>query len=422
MFDLNQFLAVAPKVEEKSEVANTPSNNLVEAPATVPNDVEVNNTTISNETVSEASQAVSEPVATDSPVITNEKDEVAEEAIETPNEDVTTTEDDPANIFASLSLKASKEDEKELKDEKKKGAAALKSKSTTKKDVTTKKEEDFSNVNVETVIRIGRDQLPLLDYFLVEEITQGIPNKVKDGEEQTYRKLTGEDVRARLEKSGFVEFVKDYTKMIYLEGNDRNFILPMTVAKVKGNIMPIQEDVLSAESTPSLLEATEKRIPFGLYQDFVNLAKHFSVYSLEVRGEFYYNYDLNSFHLHIPRQTVNEYWVEKNEPDDTFVTNMLIEKDQYCELVCEIHSHHSFAPYPSSTDNESERRPRMTYAIVGNITLDDEADMTARKFNLDETYTQLNLSDIFDTESPSYSAHNIDSDLLKGITYNFARQ
>lgn len=422
MFDLNTIIAVAPKVEEKTEVANTP-NTLVEAPAPATNEVEVNNTPISNEPVSELSQVVSEPVATDSPLVITKKDEVCvTEAIETPKVEVVTTEEDPADIFGALSLEASKQDEKALNDEKKKGAAALKSKSTTKKDVTTKKEEDFSNVNVETIIRIGRDQIPLLDYFSVEEITQGIPNKVKDGEEQTYRKLTGEDVRARLEKSGFVEFVKDYTKMIFLEGNGRNFILPMTVAKVKGNIMPIsQEEGLSTESTPSLLEATEKSIPYALYQYFVNLAKHFSVYNLEVRGEFYYNYDLELFHLHIPCQTVHEYWVEKNEPDDTFISKMLMDEGQYCELVCEIHSHHHFAPNPSSLDNESERRPRMTYAIVGNIALDDEADMTARKFNLDETYTQLQFSDIFDMDSPSYSAHNIDTDLFKGITFNFAK-
>ena len=144
----------------------------------------------------------------------------------------------------------------------------------------------------------------------------------------------------------------------------------------------------------TFLERTGQRIPLTLFNRFVAVAKLFVRLKLEVRAEFYFNYDTGKFHLYFPQQRVHRYWVENDEPDGTFVTNMLDKHEQYCELVCEIHSHHEMKPYPSSTDNESERLPRMNYAIVGEV---GKAipPVTARTFLPTNMHKELTFSNIF---------------------------
>lgn len=156
----------------------------------------------------------------------------------------------------------------------------------------------------------------------------------------------------------------------------------------------------------TFLERTGQRIPLTLFNQFVAVAKMFSRLKLEVRAEFYFNHDTGKFNLYFPQQRVHRYWVENDEPDGTFVNYMLDENDQFCELVCEIHAHHEMAPFPSSTDNASERLPGMSYVIVGHL-LKDIPAVTARTFLPTEMHTDLEFSDIFYADK-GYVTHDYD--------------
>lgn len=138
----------------------------------------------------------------------------------------TETEEQPmTDLFGELSAKA---DEAEAIREQE--VADTQAKKATDSKKTTEKSFD---VNLETTIRIGGGAIPLTVYFTPEEITQGIFKKGKGDKEDSYEKISPENVRARLEKD-YPEFVKGFTTVTY-HGGKRNFIVAVPVGKTKGN-------------------------------------------------------------------------------------------------------------------------------------------------------------------------------------------
>ena len=98
------------------------------------------------------------------------------------------------------------------------------------------------------------------------------------------------------------------------------------------------------------------KIPLKLLLQFINLARLYADFKLEVRGEFYYNFDTEEFLLHIPKQTVSPELVISDEEPGYFEVMQLETNGHFVQLACEIHSHHVYRPLPSSIDNASENR------------------------------------------------------------------
>lgn len=311
------------------------------------------------------------------------------------------------DAFGELSKKA---DEAEVVAQKAVDEVAAKKAEAVSK-AKVEKEEDFS-VNELTVIRHFGKEYPLTDYFSAEEIAEGIKIENKDKIIE-HKKIDGEIVRARLEGKGFYEFIKGHTEMKYV-GKKKNFILPLIVAKKKGNCEVNEEVLSSSDDTVSFL--FPNKIPSRLFVEFCNLAKLLAPLNLEVRGEFYFNWDTNEYSLHIPHQVVHEYWVTSKEAPGQFVLDMLEEKGEQVQLACEIHSHHKFPPIASATDNEGEQQPTMFYCIVGCI---HEAmikpDWSLRSFTLEHTYKEWALNEVFidDGTTFAYSVLPSDFDALK---------
>lgn len=122
----------------------------------------------------------------------------------------------------------------------KRGAASTSTKpaSKTSKSSSKKKEDekDKFEVNLDTTIKYDGMAIPLTDYFTDDEITKGIATTDTKGK-ITHKKITGEDVRNRMENSteedrGFPELVASYTEMVYIK--DKNMIRPIPTARKKG--------------------------------------------------------------------------------------------------------------------------------------------------------------------------------------------
>lgn len=296
------------------------------------------------------------------------------------------------SLFESLSKKA------EVAQKAKEEALTKQSPATTKKTASKDTSEEF-NVNADTTIRYHREIISILDFFTIEEVENGVEVKKKN-ETVEYKKIDGELVRERMEKAGFLEFVKGFSQFNYF-GKNRNFIVPSTISKKKGNLqIEVTEEVQSHSDSTSFLFQYERKIPFTILGQFIALAKMLGRLKLEVLAEIYFNYDTDEFILHIPKQQVHELWcISKEEPGE-FQRKLLEEKGHHVELACEIHSHHELRPIPSSTDNASERKPKMFYVIVGQ-TDRDIPNVYARTFTTDGTngyHIEKNINDIFSND------------------------
>jgi hypothetical protein len=138
------------------------------------------------------------------------------------------------------------------------------------------------------------------------------------------------------------------TEMVFLK--NKNMVVALQKAQRKGNCMETSsfEDV-SLPSSP---------IPFNVLKEFISLAKMYGDQHLEIHADIYYNNGI--FFLDVPGQQVHPDWCEVTESAFS-----IVQRVEDAVKVCEIHSHHSEPPHPSSQDNESERFPGMIYAIVG---------------------------------------------------------
>ena len=313
--------------------------------------------------------------------------DVKNECCNTPSEAVVSTNNDSENntmeneveeksskdLFEDISQKV-----EEAESTKKKEKQEEKKKSST---------NDSFDVNEFTVIRYYREEIPLTDYFTVEEIAEGVQITKTDGTIK-YKKIDGEMVRSRLEKD-YPEFVKGHTEMLYY-GGKRNFIIPVMIAKKKGNYSIEAEKEVSSNDTSFSLP----KIPVQLLLKFIEIARAFGKHHLEVCGEIYYNFDTEKYLLYIPKQTVNRNYVVSNESPGYFQTQMLEKYDHYVQLVCEIHSHHVYDAIPSQLDNENERVPGMFYVIVGR-TDKDVPSVFCRTFSLETGHVPKSVTDIF---------------------------
>ncbi|MDD1505528.1 hypothetical protein PVA17_22675 [Lysinibacillus sp. CNPSo 3705] len=310
---------------------------------------------------------------------------------------------DAPSTFEELSANVDAQVQKAEADEKKK-----KENQATKKSPAKTKEEEF-DINNDTIIRYFREIIPITNYFTLDEITNGIKIKKKD---QTFefKKIDGEMVRKRMEKD-FPELVKDYTEMKYI-GKDKNFVIPVTIAKKKGCTGEVKKEVESSKDEPASFKFPSK-IPLKLLLEFINLARVYAEHKLEIRGEFYYNFDTNSFLLHIPKQTASYHSVTSDDETGYFEIMQLEKNGHYVQLACEIHSHHVLEAIPSKIDNESERKPGMFYIIVGNFQTNFMPDIHIRTFvSIDnkEWHEKCKLPDLFYNDKSSLSFCGLPTD------------
>lgn len=295
-----------------------------------------------------------------------------------------------SSLFEKLALQADEA-------QKSKDNAIAKKKATKKKPASTSTNvtSEAFNVNADTTIRYHREVLSILDFFTIEEVENGV-KITKNDDTVEYTKIDGEMVRERMEKNGYLEFVKGFSQFNYF-GEDRNFIVPSTISKKKGNISIKEKEVKSPSDSTSFLFQYDTKIPFSILGQFIALAKMLGNLKLEVLAEIYFNYDTNEFMLHIPKQQVNDLWCISKESPGEFQRKMLEDRGQFVELACEIHSHHEMLCYPSSTDDAGERKPKMFYVIVGE-THKDIPSVYARTFTIDGFHVEKNFKDIFSND------------------------
>ncbi|MGE7843552.1 hypothetical protein ACQKNX_22585 [Lysinibacillus sp. NPDC093712] len=320
------------------------------------------------------------------------------------------TAKEPPTTFEELSAQLDAQVEKAEANEK------LKKENSNSNPLKTKA-DDF-DINQDTIIRYFRELIPITNYFTLDEITNGIKKKKKDYTFE-FKKIDGEMVRQRMEKE-FPELVKDYTEMKYI-GKDKNFIIPVTIAKKKGCSSEVKIKVESSfdDSTSFIFPS---KIPFKLLLEFINLARVYAEHKLEVRGEFYYNFDTDSFLLHIPKQTVSYHLVISNEETGYFEIQQLEKNGHFVQLACEIHSHHVLRPLPSNIDNQSERKPGMFYIIVGTFHKSYLPEIYIRTFQTIgdiEQHVQCELSDVFVDDKTTVTFKGLPSDYkMKNLIIN----
>lgn len=288
---------------------------------------------------------------------------------------------------------------------------------TSKTNISKAKEDDFA-INEETIIRYYKEIIPITNYFTLDEINNGIQKKKRDDTIEI-KKIDGEMVRQRLEKE-FPELVKDYTEMKYI-GKNKNFIIPVTIAKKKGCKGEVRIGVESSIDDPTSFKFPSK-IPLKLLLQFINLARVYADFKLEVRGEFYYNFDTEEFLLHIPKQTVSSELVISDEEPGYYEVMQLETNGHFVQLACEIHSHHVYRPLPSSIDNASERKPGMFYMIVGNFQKADFPEIYLRTFLSDGNnawHESCELQTIFEDDHTPHTYNQLPTDInLKDIKVN----
>ncbi|ACK98635.1 MULTISPECIES: hypothetical protein [Bacillus cereus group] len=235
-----------------------------------------------------------------------------------------------------------------------------------KKDVaSTKKKESFV-IDVKTAIRYQGQNTDLISLFTVKEITEGLTKK------GSISPITEKDILKALEKE-HPELDPSIAKIIYIK--NKNLLIPHIPGKKNGlnekqpSAPNESEGVFQLKILRNRLylsnEKNQKQItiPERLICDFIKLARSFSnEFSVEVKGEIYYDLSSNSYKLFIPRQRVTHTLIEVNEltPKEALI---------FCEMikVMEIHSHHIYSPIPSKIDNEHDRSRGLYYAIIGDI-------------------------------------------------------
>jgi proteasome lid subunit RPN8/RPN11 len=251
----------------------------------------------------------------------------------------------------------------------------------------TKKEELF-DLNMDTFICHLGQEIPITDYFSTEEIENGLPSKKKGEEEVTYKKIEGNEVRKRLEKT-FPDLVAAYTEMVYIK--NKNMIMAVPKAKRKGLFQEVKEssDSLAPSFNP---------IPFSILSDFICLSKEYSnQFGVELYGDVYYDLTQQEFFMDIPHQLATPLTVERIE--DAYVTAMKLQDKKFIKVM-EIHSHHKMLAKPSRLDNESERQENILYVIIGRVD-NFFPDITVRIFNKKaDKHFDINPYKVF--ESPFY--------------------
>ena len=305
----------------------------------------------------------------------------------------------------------------------------------------TKSEPETWELNTETIIRYGGENIPLTDYFTPEEIINGLPESSSTDEQSTednaalkMRNITGEDVRKRLEND-FGELTEELTTMTFVK--EKNMIIPVLTARKKGSGMILErrhgvyltlEDAVAnrrsnmylpgadghmyhiretealtickkarrVPSVPALAEGVRlkfPKIPWGILTQFLVVARYFArTYGVEVHGEIYWGED--GYLLVIPPQIVSSEMCEPTE-QVAYVENVV--------KVMEIHSHHTMEAYFSSQDDRSEQAP-ILYAVVGRV-LDFFPQILVRTC-LDGEYLIINPHIVF--ESPLESPTTLD--------------
>lgn len=94
-----------------------------------------------------------------------------------------------------------------------------------------KKEDEFE-VNTDTIIRYDGDRRPITDFFSPDELEHGIRSTTGDETEER-RKITGEDLRKRMEEE-FGELLEEWTTMLF--NKERNMVVPTIAARKKGGV------------------------------------------------------------------------------------------------------------------------------------------------------------------------------------------
>lgn len=219
-----------------------------------------------------------------------------------------------------------------------------------------KKEVPF-NVDVMTFVYHLGQEIPVTDYFSVEEIELGLPVKKKDTEELEYKKIDANEVRKRLENT-FPDLIAGYTEMVKIE--KKNMIMAVPKAKKKG-LESNCEKVSSKEGPFS----ASKRIPYNILSDFITLSKEYAdMFQVELHADIYFDLQTKEFFMDIPRQQVSQFNVERTE--DPYITAVKLMDRKFLKIM-EIHSHHYMDNHPSLLDNQSERQENVLYAIVGKV-------------------------------------------------------
>ncbi|WP_066412908.1 hypothetical protein [Sutcliffiella cohnii] len=267
--------------------------------------------------------------------------------------------------------------------------------STSKSTAPAKKKEEPFEVNMVTFIYHLGERIPVTAYFTPEEIESGIPTAKKDQEQVEYKKITGEDVRKRLEKD-YPDLVAAYTEMVFIK--QKNMVMAVPKAKKKG----LNQDCTQKSSASAEGFVVSKKIPFPILQDFIALSKRiYGEHGTELHGDIYIDLDKELFFLDIPQQIALRETVERIE--EPHITALKLMDIRFIKVM-EIHSHHEWAPIPSMTDNESERQGNMLYAIVGCLN-QFFPQVTARYFDTkDQRHININPSMIF--ENPFDSTPN----------------
>lgn len=301
-----------------------------------------------------------------------------------------------------------------------------------KKKSLPKSEPEIWELNGETIIRYGGENIPLTDYFTLDEITNGIQDRsltdeqtAEENTEVKVKKITGEDVRKRMEED-FGELTEELTTMTF--NKEKNMIIPVLTARKKGSGMILErrhgvylrlEDAVENKRSnmfiagadghmyhiretevltickkarkvpgvPMLVEGVRlkfPRIPWGMLSQFLIVARHFaSKYDAEIHGEVHW--DGQGYQLVIPAQIVSKHMCEPIEQ---------MAYDENKIKVMEIHSHNTMDAYFSAQDDRSEQAP-ILYAVVGKV-LDFFPQIQVRTC-LDGEYLMIDPHTIFDS-------------------------
>lgn len=288
-------------------------------------------------------------------------------------------------------IKREAEEKAKRMEEAKKRAEELKKVSVSAISTSPKKKEvETFDVNVSTCIYHLGQEFPLANYFSLEEIENGIPSTQKKEEEISYKKITGEDIRKRLEKD-FPDLLAAYTDMAYIK--QKNMVIAVPKARKKGLISDISKEPSLSEG--SFHKKTTLKIPFYILSDFITLSKQYSQsHGVELHADIYFDLDKNIFFMDIPQQIATAYTVERIQ--DVEITLLKLQDIRFVKIM-EIHSHHLMEPTASSLDNANERQGGILYAIVGKV---DKLlpDITVRRFDTSiQQHIFIDPNKIFET-------------------------
>lgn len=244
--------------------------------------------------------------------------------------------------------------------------AELKSKSESEgsepKTVASAPKKEPFKVLVDTIVRYAGMDLPVTNYFTVEEIENGLPGKKKksdeeDGEETGFNPISENDLRKRLEED-YAELVANFTQLVYIE--KKNIIVPVLSAKKKGMV-----DCSKTSANAGVSVSSKTKIPFSILADFVVVAKDFSdQFGTEVHADIYFDLDEQEFFMDFPKQVVTP--IECTVDESIAWINVEKFSERRYIKVMEIHSHHVMPAIPSKTDDMNERST-ILYAIVGRL-------------------------------------------------------